>query len=650
MSDLFGFLKTYAAEFLILLIIGAVYLVNLGEFGIFESVDEIYYMEAAREMVLSGRWMVPAFNQEAFLDKPPLYIWLSALSCKVFGTTLLAVRLPAIGFALGGVALVYLLALNIYNHRTIAILSAIMLATSWGYFKATHFAGPDMAHAALVLLWVNLFWSWQAHSARPFATRYLLKNLGRWLGGVVGLLILLKGTFGLILPLALSVAFLVVSGRWSRLQEFNFRGFFSWLGVVTLPWLLWVSVAEGRWDFAFQYLFAMPLDRVLDLLAGLSSGWALTLLNLALVFLPWTLFVGGPFISYLGRRGERKVIDFQEPDVMLLLIWSVLGVLAFPANPVLVLSPLCLLTGAYVVNGMLEPRIPRSFRLATDVTILVMMGLAVYLTLSVFQALPDEFPGLAWRLPGIPEIHQIQLIKTFELESPFPVWKLWLLPAPVLLIITGFLLYLSLVVERYQWVIETLALGALIFCLFINGIVTPVFSRPVGESLASTLTRQMEGEDRVFIFSDSPELSTQLQRAVFGLPYRSGTPWLVFFETQQLNDHLHGPAEAGRLFGIIDEQSYYRLETRTRLQLRVLDKEWKWHVDPFTLLLPRLVTDQEHEGRIRDHLLLVERLVAGGEALDDIEAGNVVDQSSYDKNIRQAAVPDNQVGLVPVYP
>lgn len=48
---------------------------GLGDYGIING-NESLYVEAAREMLLSGNWAVPTLNGLPYLKKPPLFIWL----------------------------------------------------------------------------------------------------------------------------------------------------------------------------------------------------------------------------------------------------------------------------------------------------------------------------------------------------------------------------------------------------------------------------------------------------------------------------------------------------------------------------------------------------------------------------------------------
>ena len=60
-----------------------------------DKIQESRIAETAREMVVSGDWIIPHYNGELRLQKPPLPYWLTAVSYKVFGVNEGAVRIPS---------------------------------------------------------------------------------------------------------------------------------------------------------------------------------------------------------------------------------------------------------------------------------------------------------------------------------------------------------------------------------------------------------------------------------------------------------------------------------------------------------------------------------------------------------------------------
>src|SRR5437763_16644919 len=58
--------------------------------------DEALYTREAIHMATRGTWLTPVFLGRYVLFKPPLLMWLSAASIKLFGISALPIRLPAL--------------------------------------------------------------------------------------------------------------------------------------------------------------------------------------------------------------------------------------------------------------------------------------------------------------------------------------------------------------------------------------------------------------------------------------------------------------------------------------------------------------------------------------------------------------------------
>lgn len=103
---------------LVITLLAALYLVPFtGLMHLFDW-DEINFAESAREMLETGNWLQVTIGYEPFWEKPPLFIWLQAISMKIFGVNEFAARFPN---ALCGIItfnLLYHLGCRIRNHFT----------------------------------------------------------------------------------------------------------------------------------------------------------------------------------------------------------------------------------------------------------------------------------------------------------------------------------------------------------------------------------------------------------------------------------------------------------------------------------------------------------------------------------------------------
>ena len=76
-------------------ILGAaqLFLPGLGAVHLFDR-NKINFAEIAREMIVTGDWLRPQIDYQPFHEKPPLFMWLQALSMKLIGINEYAARFP----------------------------------------------------------------------------------------------------------------------------------------------------------------------------------------------------------------------------------------------------------------------------------------------------------------------------------------------------------------------------------------------------------------------------------------------------------------------------------------------------------------------------------------------------------------------------
>ena len=111
--------------------------------------DEGRYAEAAREMVVSGDWLAPRLFGVPYLEKPPLYYWLTAAAFRLFGENELGARVVS---AVASAAAV--LATALFGRRVFGagagLAAGIVLATSGMQFLLARVAITDMLFSTLV--------------------------------------------------------------------------------------------------------------------------------------------------------------------------------------------------------------------------------------------------------------------------------------------------------------------------------------------------------------------------------------------------------------------------------------------------------------------------------------------------------------------
>jgi 4-amino-4-deoxy-L-arabinose transferase-like glycosyltransferase len=258
--------------------------------------NEGRYAEVAREMVISGDWMVPRLNGQAMLTKPPLLYWLTALAFRL-GAVDERARIVSVLAAVIAVVGTYRLGQLLLGPPHGA-LAGTMLMTMLGFGIEARTLRPDCLLLALVVLTVLCWVESRRREGRArtwcLVGMYVALGLGELTKGLVAIVV--------VAPVVAGLAWWEDGGR-------GLRALRPWLGVTVLlllcaPWHAVVNVRQPGflWDqFVNQHLFFF-FDRKLP---RDSEGISLPAFWGAFCFrsAPWLVLV--PLAARRARPGRR---------------------------------------------------------------------------------------------------------------------------------------------------------------------------------------------------------------------------------------------------------------------------------------------------------------------------------------------------------
>lgn len=291
----------------------------LGSGGLWD-IDEGNNAEAAREMYLSGKWIVPTFNYSLRTDKPALLYWLQIVGYSLIGINETAARLPSALAMLCTVLTTYELGRRIFSPGA-GFLGAFVLGTSVAPLGAAHFANPDALLLLATTLALTLTWcDWSSRGKGWF--------IG--IGIALGLGVLAKGPVGLVLPTAVVVLFLLWQERSLRyyLDLRVISGSIAFV-LTAIPWYAWVS-AETKGEWLYGFLLRHNLERATTVLESHSGPVYYYLLVALIGFAPWSIF-GGTAIWHTWKRLRRdeEVSDLEKAGVRFLICYVAVYFVAF---------------------------------------------------------------------------------------------------------------------------------------------------------------------------------------------------------------------------------------------------------------------------------------------------------------------------------
>jgi 4-amino-4-deoxy-L-arabinose transferase-like glycosyltransferase len=239
-------LPTYLRTVLALTSVTALALV-LNAWGLTKAgYGNTYYAAAVRSMTVSWKnFFFGAFDPGGFItvDKPPAFLWVDALSARVFGYSQWSILLPSAIAGAASVALLWFLVRR-YFGLTAATLSALALVLSPISVAVNRLNLPEpflvlcllgAAGAVLMSLERRRWWAWTALAGALVGVAFNIKMLAGWIPGpafalaiVVALPVIshaslrqLAGRLAVLLgvTLAVSASWMVVVDAWPASQR-----------------------------------------------------------------------------------------------------------------------------------------------------------------------------------------------------------------------------------------------------------------------------------------------------------------------------------------------------------------------------------------------------------------------------------------------
>lgn len=274
--------------------------------------DEPRYAEVAREMQITGNYLVPHINGKPYLEKPPLLMWLMVVCSYPFGeVTEIPARLPSVISGVIAVLLTYSLAKKLAG-REIAWLSALIFMTMQRVWWQARFGQIDMLLMALLLGALFCFHRWYCSEKKSGISLFAMYLC------ILGALFA-KGPGTLVFPVLFFITF-----YWNEKKKiFDIHPLKGFISIIAI-YGIWYAYA--RWAGASQLqetptqvmvsdLFKQTLGRFVYGVSHPQPPWYY-FLTLPVDMFPWSLFILWIIPWVWKNRNENESIKF-------LLLWIV---------------------------------------------------------------------------------------------------------------------------------------------------------------------------------------------------------------------------------------------------------------------------------------------------------------------------------------
>ena len=200
--------------------------------------DENYYVESTRNMVESGDYLTPIYQDKKRFAKPILYYWLMSASYKIFGVSLISARLTSAIFGSLAIGLLYILSGRLFDGR-VALYSSLILPATYMHFQISRWATTDIVMNFFILLALYFF-------IRLYQSNFAEKKYIHLFYLAMAFGFMTKGPPAIIIPGMIVLAFLLVTGKKRCLSQMLIgRGLVIFL-MVTLPWFATMLFLHGN--------------------------------------------------------------------------------------------------------------------------------------------------------------------------------------------------------------------------------------------------------------------------------------------------------------------------------------------------------------------------------------------------------------------
>ncbi|HXR79030.1 MAG TPA: glycosyltransferase family 39 protein [Bryobacteraceae bacterium] len=293
-------------EILSLLVLAAIVLLpGLGSHPLV-SWDEAIYAEISKEFLILHSWLTPHWNYQPWMEKPPLFLWVTAVFFKVFGISEFWARAASAFSGIGVVAVTYLCAKELKDSR-LGWIAAFLLLTIRGFLQMGRNGKTDM----MLTLWmfVGLYGVLLLIKGRR-AGWYLF-----WCGSALA--VMTKSAA--VAPVFLTLAVLVIVRR--DLFGVISKQFFMGLGLFVLivaPWHIYMVSHFGD-AFLDQYLGRHVLERSMSPLENNHEGVSYYPILLLKWVFPWILVVP---IGYWIAFRQKTLNVFHYFALIILLFYT----------------------------------------------------------------------------------------------------------------------------------------------------------------------------------------------------------------------------------------------------------------------------------------------------------------------------------------
>lgn len=285
-------IKSDRPFWILFILLAAILFIRLGATPIY-ILDEAKNAQCAREMLLRHDFIVPTFNGELRVDKPPLHYFFIMLSYKIFGMNEFAARFFSVVMGLLTILVTYYYTKRLFNSLA-AFCACIVLATSTQFLFEFRLAVPDPYLIFFITLGLFSAFTWLKEN--KISQLYIA-------AAALALATLAKGPVALGLPGLCLLIWVISQKKWQTVFTWHLLPALILLCAIALPWYIMVhNATKGAWTKGF--FIEHNLNRFSDAQEGHGGLFVITIIFLLVGLLP--------FMSFVGEALKRRKVVFEN--------------------------------------------------------------------------------------------------------------------------------------------------------------------------------------------------------------------------------------------------------------------------------------------------------------------------------------------------
>jgi 4-amino-4-deoxy-L-arabinose transferase-like glycosyltransferase len=324
--------------------------------------NESFYADASKNMLHTGNFITPYYNDEQRLEKPPMTYWIISLGYYLFGINEFGLRFfhAVLGLLTGFIT--FLLAQEELKNLKVSLLSALILLSSFQFFANSRYASPEIPFTFFITLSLYLWLkAYKKDSVFLMILAFFSSSLA----------MMTKGPAGFVIPAGVVFFHLLLENPKELLKKRYYL-----LTLLFVPIGLW-------WHF---YEFFVHKEEFLKVfyqenLSRIHKGtdpYYFYILDTVISFMPYSFLVFFAFFwSFFKVKRELSffLIWFLLVFTAFSIIKSKIPVYVLPAYPAM-----SVLTASFLLSSDL-----RRIKIASSIFLTVLLSLTLVVAVFYFD-------------------------------------------------------------------------------------------------------------------------------------------------------------------------------------------------------------------------------------------------------------------------